>query len=73
MEGETPKATTPQVAMKAEVSYAPTLTGEKTKIGYVQKIGQLKTLKEGQTYSALDLEEERMAKGKRKAETVDIE
>lgn len=74
MEGEAPKkATTPQVAMKAEVSYAKTLTGEKTKIGYVQKIGQLKTLKEGQTYSALDLEEERMAKGKRKAETVDIE
>ena len=28
---------------------------------------------EGETYSALDLEEERMAKGKRKAETVDIE
>lgn len=73
MAGETTKATTPQVAMKAEVSYATTLTGDKTKIGYVQKIGQLKTLKEGQTYSALDLEEERMAKGKRKAETVDIE
>lgn len=65
--------TTPQVAMKAEVSYSTTLTGEKTKIGYVQKVGQLKTLKEGQTYSALDLDEERMAKGKRKAETVDIE
>ena len=60
--------TTPQVAMKAEVSFATTLTGEKTKIGYVQKVGQLKTLKEGQTYSALDLDEERMAKGKRKAD-----
>ena len=33
MEGETPKATTPQVAMKAEVSYATTLTRDKTKIG----------------------------------------
>ena len=65
--------TTPQVAMKAEVSFATSLTGERTKIGYVQKVGQLKTLKEGQTYSALDLDEERMAKGKRKAETVDIE
>lgn len=64
---------TPQVAMKAEVSYSTTLTGNKTMIGYVQKVGQLKTLKEGQTYSALDLDEERMAKGKRKAETVDIE
>ena len=70
---ETPKATTPQVAMKAEVAYATTLTGDKTKIGYVQKVGQLKTLKEGQTYSSLDIEEERMAKGKRKAETVDVE
>lgn len=69
----TPKTTTPQVAMKAKVSYATTLTGDRTDIGYVQKVGQLKTLKEGQTYSALDLEEERMAKGKRKAETVDIE
>ena len=72
MSVETPKATKPQVAMKAEVSYATSLTGDKTKIGYVQKVGQLKTLKEGQTYSALDLDEERMAKGKRKAETVDI-
>ena len=70
---ETEKTTTPQVAMKAKVSYSTTLTGDKTAIGYVQKVGQLKTLKEGQTYSALDLEEERMAKGKRKAETVDIE
>lgn len=65
--------TTPQVAMKAKVSYSTTLTGDRTSIGYVQKVGQLKTLKEGQTYSALDLDEERMAKGKRKAETVDIE
>ncbi len=72
-ETSTPIATTPQVLMKAEVSYATTLIGEKTKIGYVQKVGQLKTLKEGQTYSALDLDEERMAKGKRKAEAVDIE
>lgn len=73
MAGETPKATTPQVAMKAEVEYSTTLIGTRTKIGYVQKVGQLKTLKEGQTYSALDLDEERMAKGKRKAEAVDIE
>ena len=70
---ETTIATTPQIAMKAEVSYATTLTGNRTTIGYVQKVGQLRTLKEGQAYSALDLDEERMAKGKRKAETVDIE
>lgn len=78
MAGETPvtptvRETTPQVAMKAEVSYATTLTGEKTLVAYVQKIGQLKTLKEGQTYSALDLDEERNASGKRKAEAPDIE
>lgn len=73
-EGDTtPKKTTPQVAMKSKVSYSTTLTGDRKDIGYVQKVGQLKTLKEGQTYSALDLDEERTAKGKRKAETVDIE
>ena len=70
---ETAKVTTPQVAMKAEVSYSTTLTGARTKIGYVQKVGQIKTLKDGQTYSALDFDEERMAKGKRKAESIDIE
>ena len=71
MEGSTAKTTTPQIAMKTELSYSTTLTGDRIKIGYVQKIGQLKALKDGQTYSALDLEEERMAKGKRKAEAVD--
>lgn len=73
MEGSTAKTTTPQIAMKTELSYSTTLTGDRIKIGYVQKIGQLKALKDGQTYSALDLDEERMAKGKRKAEAVDIE
>lgn len=73
MSADTPKTTTPQVAMKAKVSYSTTLIGKRTKLGYVQKVGQMKTLKEGQTYSALDLDEERMAKGKRKAEAVDIE
>lgn len=72
MENET-KVTTPQVAMKAKVSYSTTLTGDKTDIAYVQKIGQLKSLKEGQTYSALDLDEERNASGKRKAEATDVE
>lgn len=73
MAGSTAKTTTPQIAMKTELSYSTTLTEERIKIGYVQKIGQLKALKDGQTYSALDLDEERMAKGKRKAEAVDIE
>ena len=63
----------PKIAMKAKVSYSTTLTGEKTDIAYVQKVGQLKTLKEGQAYSALDLDEERMAAGKRKAESTDLE
>ncbi len=70
---ETKKETTPQIAMKAKVEYSTTLTGEKILVGSVQKVGQLKTLKEGQTYSALDLDEERTASGKRKAEATDIE
>lgn len=67
------KTTTPQILMKAEISYSTSLTGNRIKIGYVQKMGALKTLKEGTAYSAVDLDEERMAKGKRKAEAVDIE
>lgn len=70
---QTVRETTPQVAMKAEMSYSLTLTGEKIKIGGIQKVGQLKALKEGQIYSALDLDEERTASGKRKAESTDIE
>lgn len=69
----TTEGTTPQIAMKGKVSYSTTLTGEKTDIAYIQKIGQLKALKEGQVYSALDLDEERTAPGKRKAESTDIE
>lgn len=65
--------TSPQVAMKMKVSYATTLTGDKTDIAYCTKIGQLKSLKEGQAWSSLELDEERNASGKRKAETTDVE
>lgn len=65
--------TSPQVAMKMKVSYAKSLTGEKTDIAYVTKIGQLKGLKEGQAYSSLELDEERTASGKRKSESTDVE
>lgn len=65
--------TNPEIAMKASLEYSETLTGEKTKISWVQNIGQLKKLKDGVTYSALDKDEEYMAKGKVKAEAIDVE
>lgn len=62
----------PKISMKTKVHYADSLDGARTQIGYVQNIPQLKPLKEGKAYSSLELDEERMAKGTRKAEALDI-
>lgn len=70
------KAGTETVAPKAstltEVLYATTLTGEKTNIGYIQSVSEFLTTPEEQTYSALDIPDERTAKGRRKAQAVEI-
>lgn len=74
MTGETAvRETNPEIAMKASLEYSETLTGEKTKVAWVQNIGQLIQLKDGVTYSAIDKDEEFMAKGKKKAEAIDVE
>lgn len=67
------RETNPEIAMKASLEYAESLTGEKTKVAWVQNIGQLIQLKDGITYSAIDKDEEYMAKGKNKAEAIDVE
>lgn len=72
-EQTTVKETNPEIAMKASLEYAETLTGEKKKVAWVQNIGQLIQLKDGVTYSAIDKDEEFMAKGKKKAEAIDVE
>lgn len=63
---------TPKTSMKTKLSYATTLTGQKTDVGYVQSIPALKSPADPITYGALDLEEEQSAKGTRKAETLTI-
>ncbi len=67
------KETNPEIAMKATLEYASTLTGAKTKVAWVQNIGQLAQLPDGITYSAVDKDEEFMAEGKKKAEAIDVE
>lgn len=67
------RETNPEIAMKANLEFSETLTGEKTLVAWVQNIGQLNQLKDGITYSAIDRDEEYMAKGKKKAEAIDIE
>ena len=74
MAGEsTVRETNPEIAMKATLEYSKTLTGAKTKIALVQNVGQLSQLPDGVTYSAIDKDEEFMAKGKKKIEAIDVE
>lgn len=62
----------PKVSTLTEVSYSTTLTGERTSIGYVQSVSEFLTTPEEITYSALDIEDERVAKGRRKANAIEI-
>ena len=62
----------PKTSTLTKVYYATTKTGEKTQIGYVQSVSEFLTTPEEITYSALDIEDERVAKGRRKAEAVEI-
>lgn len=62
----------PKVSTLTKVSYATTLTGTKTEIGYVQSISEFFTLPEEITYSAIDIDDERIAKGRRKANAPEI-
>lgn len=62
----------PKVSTLTKVSYATTLYGTKTNIGYVQSVSEFLTTPEEITYSAIDIEDERVAKGRRKATAVEI-
>ena len=62
----------PKVSTMTKVSYATTRTGEKTQIGYVQSVSEFLTAPEEITYSALDIEDERTAKGRRKTQAIEI-
>lgn len=62
----------PSVSTLTKAYYATSLTGEKTGIGYIQEIPEFITTPEEITYSALDIDDERMAKGRRKAESFEL-
>lgn len=63
---------TPQVSTLTKVYYATDLTSDKTQLAYVQEIPQLFTPPSEITWSALDIDDERMAKGRRTAESMEI-
>lgn len=71
----TPGAETvsPKTSTMSKVFYSTTRTGgTKTQIGYVQSVSEFLKAPEGITYSAVDIPDERVAKGRSKAEPVEI-
>jgi len=63
---------TPKTSTLTKVFYATNSTGEKKQVAYVQEIPELITTPEEITYSALDIDDERMVKGRRKASSLEI-
>ena len=63
----------PQVSTLTTLWYAESKTGDRTQVGLVQSIPEFLTPPEGITYSALDIDDERQAKGRKKAENLEIE
>jgi len=64
---------TPAVSTMTELSYSTTLGGTRTDIGYVQSIPEMLKTPDSITYSAVDIPDERQAKGRIKAEDMEIE
>lgn len=65
-------AGTPSLSTLSKLYYASTLYGDRTQIAYVQEIPKLESAPEATTYSALDIKDERQAKGRKKAEETEI-
>lgn len=63
---------TPNVSTLTKLYYSNTLGGTKTQIAYVQEIPQIKTTPEPITYSAIDIDDERQAKGRKTIEDIEI-
>lgn len=64
--------TKPNTSMYSTLWNAPTLTGTRKQVAWVQEIPPLKSPKDPITYSSLELDEEQQAKGSRKAENLTI-
>lgn len=63
----------PKTSTLTKLYYAETKSGERKQIGFVQSIPEFLTAPEPITYSALDIDDERQATGRKKAENLEIE
>ena len=63
----------PRTTMMTKLFHASTKTGERSQIAYVQSIPEFLTAPEPITWSALDIDDERQAVGRKKAENLEIE
>lgn len=63
----------PRTTMMTKLFHAETKTGERSQIAYVQSIPEFLTAPEPITWSALDIDDERQAVGRKKAENLEIE
>lgn len=66
-------ATEPNTSTLTKVYYSDTKEGAKTQIAFVQSIPQFLTPPEPINWSALDIDDERQAPGRKKAESMEIE
>lgn len=63
----------PKTSTLTKLYYSTTKSGERIQIGFVQSIPEFMTPPEPITYSALDIDDERQVKGRKKAENLEIE
>lgn len=63
----------PKTSTLTTLWYSETKAGNRTQVGFVQGIPEFLTAPEGITYSALDIDDERQAPGRKKAENLEIE
>ena len=64
--------TIPNVSTLTKLCHSETLTGERKQVAYVQEIPQIKTTPEPINYSAIDIDDERQAKGRKTIEDIEI-
>jgi hypothetical protein len=66
-------ATEPRTTMMTKLFHASERAGERKQIAFVQSIPEFLTAPEPITWSALDIDDERQAVGRKKAENLEIE
>ncbi len=66
-------ATEPRTSTLTKLFHGDSLTGERSQVAYVQSIPEFLTAPEPITWSALDIDDERQAVGRKKAENLEIE